>query len=196
MSVLPLQYAVYKGMGGKFGAAQFNLQPAHRHCLQCKKRYFTDDNVEYGKNTEGKGVILCPADHSELQVREGTVFLEVTSAKEKNIYDWTKKITIALSTTDLSKLLYGFRTGCSNSEGEPTEVKLLHDPGAKTETMGKVQKHLTLSSPKGPSVGFMLNLAEFGGQEKLIHTVPLLPEEALVLCTLFQAAIVKMLAWS
>lgn len=196
MSVLPMQYAIYKGMGGKFGAAQFNLQPAHRHCLKCKKRFFTDETVEFTRNADNKVVAVCPIDQGELQTREGTVFLEVTSAKDKNIYDWDKKVTIALSVTDLSKLLYGFRTGCSDGSGNPSEVKLLHDPGAKTETSGKIQKHLTLSSPKGATAGFMLNLAEFGGQEKLLHTVPLLPEEALVLSTLFQAAISKILAWS
>jgi hypothetical protein len=177
--ILPQQYAIYKGMGGKFGAAQFNLQLPHKFCAKCKKRDYTGNSLKCSECTE------------DLSVREGAVFLEVTSAKDKNVYDWSKKVTIALSVTDLSKLLYGIRTA---SEG--SEVKLLHDPGAKTETMGKVQKHLTLSSPKGPSAGFMLSVAQIGGQDKLQHTVPLSAEEALTIATLFQAAIARTLAWS
>lgn len=177
--IQPIQYAVYKGMGGKFGAAQFNLQRPHRVCPKCRKRDYSGTLLE-----------CC---NEKTDVRDGAVFLEITSAKEKNVYDWSKKITVSLSVTDISKLLYGLRTATEGSE-----VKLMHDPGAKTEAMGKVQKHVTLASPQGPGKGFMLNVAQFSGQqgEKLVHTVPLSPEEALVVSTLFASAIPQLLAWS
>lgn len=176
----PIQFAVYKGMGGKFGAAQFNLQKPHRVCSGCRKRDFTGQLME-----------CC---NEKTTVRDGAVFLEVTSTTsgKKNEYDWTKKITVALSITDISKLLYGIRTATEGSE-----VKLMHDPGAASESKGKVQKHVSLNSPQGPSKGFMLNVAQFSGQaDKIVHTVPLSPEEALVVSTLFAAAIPQLLAWS
>jgi len=175
----PLQFSIYKGTGGKWGAVQFNMQKPHQVCNECKKRDYTGSLFE-----------CC---NVKTEARDGALFLEITSAKDKNQYDWNKKVTVALSITDVSKLLYGLRTA-----KEGSEVKLMHDPGAKTEVAGKIQKHVTLSSPQGPAKGFMLNVAQFSGQQgdKLIHTVPLSPEEALTLSTLFAAAIPKLLAWS
>lgn len=178
--IQPIQYAVYKGMGGKFGAAQFNLQKPHRVCGVCKKRDYSGSLLE-----------CC---NEKTTTRDGAVFLEVTSTAkdQKNVYDWSKKVTVALSVTDISKLLYGFRTATEGSE-----TKLMHDPGAKTESMGKVTKHVSLNSPQGPSKGFMLNVGQVSGQaEKIMHTVPLSAEEALVISTLFAAAIPQLLAWS
>lgn len=185
MSMYPMQHAIYKGLSGKFGAAQFNLQLPHKYCPQCKKKDFQGNLTEC---SEHKG--------EKLVSREGTVFLEATSSKDKNVYDWEKKTVMALSVTDLSKLLHGLLTGCVGKDGAPGEVKIMHDPGAKTETMGKVQKYITLTSPRGPSEGFMLNVSEFGGQEKKIHTIPLTPDEAVVLRALFQAAIPRIMAWT
>jgi hypothetical protein len=39
----PLQLAFYKGMGGKHGAVQFNLQRPHFYCTKCKTRDYNSD---------------------------------------------------------------------------------------------------------------------------------------------------------
>ena len=172
------QVAIYKGMGGKFGAAQLNLQKPHYVCGVCKKRDYSDTVSE-----------CC---NEKRNARDGAIFLEVASTTGPNQYDWSKKITVALSVTDVSKLLYGIRTATEGSE-----IKLMHDPGAKTEMSGKTKKYVNLSSPQGPSKGFMLNVSQSsGGDDRVSHTVPLLPEEVLLISTLFAAALPAMLAWS
>lgn len=189
--IQPIQYAIYKGMGGSNGAAQFNLQSPHKYCPVCKKRDYTGEKFECGGTPEQ----AHPKE--KLLVREGCVFLEVTSVKDgqKNVYDWEKKIVFALSITDLGKLLYGMRTGCLDKDGNPGEVKITHDPGAGSEAKGKVQKYLSLSSPKGPAAGFYLSMTQFGGQEKMTHKVPITADEGVVLGALFQSAISKLLNW-
>ncbi len=173
--VTPQQYAIYKGVSGKFGAVQFNFQAPHRYCTSCKKKDFTGELRE-----------CC----GKVSVREGAVFVDITSTKDKNVYDWENKITVALSINDLGKILYGLRTAKVG-----TEVKLMHDPGAKTAASGKIQKHIVFSSPKGPAVGFMLNVSQVTGQERRAHMVPLSPDEVLVVARLFDTAITRALAW-
>jgi len=78
---------------------QFNFQAPH--FFRDKQKDFTGVNAlgEDGKMKEG------------WKIREGAVFLEITSTKDKNVYDWENKVTIALSTNDLGKVLFGIKTG-------------------------------------------------------------------------------------
>jgi hypothetical protein len=171
----PLQYAVYKGTGGKWGAVQFNLQAPHY--FKDKQKDFTGELAfgDDGKFKEG------------WKIREGAVFLEITSTKEKNVYDWENKVTVALSTNDLGKVLFGLKTG--------NEVKLLHDPGAKSEKAGEVTKTVNISSPNGTAEGCMVRVSQKTGEVVKTHTVPLTGDEVLVLATLVQAAISRSLGW-
>lgn len=171
----PLQYAVYKGMTGKWGAVQFNFQAPHY--FRDKQKDFTGINAldDNGKMKEG------------WKIREGAVFLEITSTKDKNVYDWEQKVTVALSTNDLGKVLYGIKLG--------TDVKLMHDPGAKSDRAGAVQKHVSITSPKGTAEGCLISVSEVQGEQRKSHTVPLSGDELLVLGTLVQAAIARSLGW-
>lgn len=170
----PLQHAVYKGTGGKFGAVQFNLQGPHWYKGKVKdftgKQAFAD-----GKLQEG------------WRQREGCVFLEITSAKDKNVYDWGSKIILALSVNDLGKCLMTLVYG--------EECKIMHDPGAKSDTAGEVKKYLSFSSPKGVKAGCLIKAAIQTKGETVSHTVPLSGEEVIVLRALFQSAISKALNW-
>lgn len=177
MSLNPQQYAVYKGMSGKFGAVQFNFQAPHYYNPEnTKEKDFT------GTIRERNGV--------KWKVREGAVFVDITSAKGKNEYDWDNKITFALSVNDIGKILFGLRTAHKGSE-----IALMHDPGAKSESAGKVRKHIKFSSPQGPSAGFLLSVTQVTGKEKRSHTVPLSPDEVLIVGTLLQTAVSRALAW-
>ena len=180
MSTQPQQLAFYKGMSGKWGALQFSLQPGHKVCDTCKAKVF--DGLERTCTANGCSGKLLP--------REGAVFIDASSTISENTYDWTKKITFALSTVDIGKILYGMRTAT-----EGTEVKLMHDPGAKTESMGKVKKYVNFSSPQGPTKGFMISVSEQSGDQVRKHLVPINPEEATILMTLLQAAIPRILSW-
>ncbi len=170
-----LQYSIYKGVKGKFGAVQFNLQLPHY--FREKQKDFTGQNAldEAGKMKEG------------WRIREGAVFMEITSTKEANVYDWENKVTVALSTNDLGKVLFGLRTG--------NEVKLMHDPGAKSDRAGETTKTVNISSPKGTAEGCMIHVSQKTGEQVKSHTVPLSGDELLVLATLIQSAITKSLGW-
>lgn len=179
MSTRPLQYSIYKGMSGKFGAVQFNLQPAHYY--KDKLKDFTGDQAldDQGKLRETAG----------WKQREGAVFVEVAPSVGSNKYDWEQKITFALSVTDMGKIVHFLSTG--------KDTSIMHDPGAKTETAGAVKKFLNLSSPKGIlEGGCMLQLSQTKGSEKIGHTVPLTPDECLVVRQLLLSAISTSLNWN
>jgi hypothetical protein len=46
------------------------------------------------------------------------------------------------------------------------EVKIMHDPGAKTDTQGAVQKHLNIVSPNGPSEGCLVSVSQVSGDKQ------------------------------
>lgn len=173
----PLQYAIYKGKSGKFGAVQFNFQPPHYYCSSCKAKNYTNDSH--------------PATQSgcqgEMIQREGAVFMEITSATSPDVYDWNNKIVMALSVNDLGKLLVTLRTGA--------DLKLLHDPGAGSEKKGQIRKTLFVSSPKGIESGCMFNANSVADGTEKRHTVPMTFDEVCVLGTLVSTAISRCLNW-
>jgi hypothetical protein len=176
--IRPLQYAVYKGMSGKFGAAQFNFQLPHFY--KGKDKDFTGDKAldQYGKLMEVEG----------WRQREGAVFLEVAPPLGSNKYDWDKKITMALSVTDMGKIVHHLTSG--------KDCALTHDPGAKTDKQGEVKKYLNMSSPEGiMDRGTMLRLSMDNAGEKVNYTVPLSPDECMVVRQLMLTAIGRALQW-
>lgn len=180
-----LQYAIYKGKnktGGvpSFGAAQFNLADAHHYCDTCKEKNYKGD----WHPTEGTSLSSCKG---KMLTREGCVFVEITSAKAPDVYDWDNKIIMALSVTDLSKLLLTLRTG--------VECKLFHDPGAGSEKMGAIKKTFNVQSPKGIENGCMIYATMTNGTDNRKHTVPLSSDECCALGLLVAAAVPRCLNW-
>lgn len=171
----PAQYAIYKGMSGKFGAIQFNF--AHPHYFMGKDKDFTGEIAEQRDSSK------------EWNHREGAVFVEVAPTVGPNKYDWEKKINFALSVTDMGKIIQFFTTG--------NDCSIMHDPGAKTDKQGSIKKYLNLTSPRGIlEAGCMLKLNQVSGDTTLSHTVPLTPDECIVVKQLLQAAIPAALSWS
>ena len=72
----------------------------------------------------------------------------------------------------------------------------MHDPGAKSETQGKVKKTLAIASPKGTSKGCMIRASQTVAGQTKTHQVPLSGDELIVLKELLQAAIPLMLKWN
>lgn len=178
----PLQYSVYKGTGGNHGALQFNFQPAHYYFgfgKDMKKDFTGDEALEVvdGRRRLKEG----------WKVREGAIFMEITSASSKNVYDWNNKITMALSITDMGQILHTLCTG--------QECNIMHDPGAKTDAQGAVKKFLNISSPKGTAEGVFFRAKQQAGGEQRSHAVPMNGAEVLVLRSLLQKAISKSLCW-
>lgn len=167
----PLQYAVYKGVMSKYGAIQFNLQRPHYY-MGKQKDFTGQEALIDGKLQEG------------WKIREGCVFTEITSAKDKNVYDWDNKIILALSVNDIGKLLLGLtKTG---------ETQLMHDPGAGTKTQSVVKKYLKVTvSDKGA----LFTCTQTSGGESKSHTVPLSPDEVVTLRVLLSRAVEISLNW-
>ena len=181
----PLQLAYYKGMKGTNGALQFNLQRPHYYCTEpgCREKVY--DSMFPPEKCPREG---CPG--GKMKSREGALFLEITSTKGPNIYDWDNKIIFALSAEDMSKFLLVL-------EGSTDEVKLLHDPGAKSASQGKVIKTLQLSSPQGIKTGVICRVSQKNaGEEKTItHQVPLDASETKRLAVCLRAAIPIAYSW-
>ena len=188
MSMTPLRLAFYKGISGKFGAVQFNPQMPHYYVKSAPAL----------KNFEGRFIPGNWLDSNpdltteDLASREGAIFLEITSAKDKNVYDWNKKIVFALSITDIGKWIEVL-------EGSKTEAKLMHDPGAKSERQGKVKKYLEVSSPGGiKDKGCLVTASEVmsGSNTPVRHIVPLSSDECVTLRCAMKAFIAKALGWT
>jgi len=181
--IAPQRLAFYKGMGGKFGAIQFHLQKPHYFCPKCKAKDFGAVLPEPCDTSN------CSLNGTKMESREGCIFVEITSASGPNKYDWEKKILFALSTNDMGQLLFGLETG--------EEIKLMHDPGAKSDKQGEVSKNLHMASPKGIKSGCLITMSQkkASSEESLKHTVPLSGPEAKVLSVFLRAAITVSLAW-
>jgi hypothetical protein len=180
MNYKPLQYAIYKGMTGKFGAIQLNLQPPHFYRDGQKGKDFTG---EHALNDEGH-----VKEDQGWKVREGAIFIEVAPTVGQNKYDWDNKINFALSVTDMGKIALFLSTG--------NDTSIMHDPGAKTDKQGATKKYLNLTSPRGiVEAGAMLNLSQVTGDVKQQYTVPMSPDECLVIKQLILAAIPAALNW-
>ena len=180
----PLQYAIYKGTGGKFGAVQLNLQSPHFYHGK-RKDYqgrVGDDEGAAFRLEDGRRVLK-----EGWKQREGAIFMQITSPKGKNVYDWENKIIMALSINDIGKVMMALLTG--------EKCELMHDPGAKSQSQGTVKKYLTVSSPKGPAVGVLISATQVSGNDKRTHTVPVTGDEVIVLRSLLQQAISRTLNW-
>ena len=179
----PLQYAIYKGVGGKWGAAQFNFQRPH---------FYGDKDGEFAgqKDFTGQRALENTGKvRAGWRQREGAVFVEASSAKGANVYDWETKVTFACSVTDMGKIALYLTTGGG-------EMDILHDPGAKTPSEGKVRKHLKLYSKDGPlKGGAMLTVSEQTPTNSKEHKIPLSADECLTLRQLFLSAQPKALGW-
>jgi len=176
----PMQYAIYKGMGGNNGAVQFNFQRPHFYKEGTRLKDFTGE--EAFQIIEGRRRL-----RDGWKEREGAVFLEITCTKGKNVYDWDQKIILALSIEDIGKVLLTLHTG--------DECSIMHDPGAKTQAQGATKKYLKFSSPQGTRAGCLITATQTSGDNKRSHTVPLSGGELLVLKSLLTAVVSKALNW-
>jgi len=170
----PIQYNIYKGVKGKFGAIQFALQPAHHICSACKKRDFS-----------GKGIAPCDCTDNQMQQKEGCIFIHASSATGPNQYDWDNKVIFALSIADISKILKSMK--------KSEDLSIYHDPGQQTSKQGEKTKTFQLKYYEGK--GAVASLLEKQGENKKAHAIPLSHEELGILFVLLQSAIPKILGW-
>ena len=168
----PLQFGVYRGVGGKFGAVQFNLQRPHWHNRKTDTRLPNYDAV---KNRNDK---------EDWKPRTGVIFMEITSATAPNVYDWDNKITLALNTDDMAQLL--------NALTFVGEAKIYHDPDKGKPNEGSRGKTLNLKVIEREK-GCLISCSSKDGNKK--HSVPLTFEQATQLRVLLNRAISEAFAW-
>jgi hypothetical protein len=165
----PLKYEVYKGLRGKFGALRLSL----------KKAWSNPDKFDK-KGKKAK--------------KEGVIFLDMVPTIGLNKYDWeNQKMTMALSVTDIGKIILYLRMP-NNSIFSENKLKIFHDRGAGTHTVGQDVKTLTIDKPRDAH-SFFFNMYHKNGDDATTASVPVTPDEALVIGTLLGAAIPRILAW-
>jgi hypothetical protein len=171
----PMVFKIFKGKSGKFGSLNLSLSDAH---------FFKGREKDFNGSVALNGGKLVDG----WDQREGCLFLEVASTTAPDVYDWANKIVMALSVTDMGKLLLTLATG--------VDCNIMHDPGAKSESAGQTKKYLKVTSPKGLlEGGVLLTVNQTKGEETKSVMVPVSPDEVMVLRSLVQSAISRVLAW-
>lgn len=187
--VAPLKYRIYKGISGKFGAAQFSFNQPFFYCSKNRKhKYYVGDIV---RKANFSSQVKCTHEDCNgiLSAREGNVFLEITATVKPNTYDWNNKIQFCLSVKDVGELLVAMKKGISKT--------LTHDPGAGTQSKGNITKILKWEV-KDKNKGALLSLFEKKKDDEKGKNVmvPLSLDEVLTLGVLFEAIVPSMLAWT
>ena len=164
----PLQYKIYKGIRGQFGAMRFNLKKAWSN--------------------------------SDIRKAEGVVFLEMAPTIGPNVYDWQyQKMVMALGIVDIPKIIMYLRTPAhqmftDKQNSNKKNLKIYHDKGAGTPNEGKNIKTLKIDKPENAN-NFFFSIYQKDEDSKTTATVTVSPDEAIVIGTLLQAAIPRILAW-
>ena len=149
----PVKYSIYKGMGGKNGAIQFSLIP------------FDGTRERDGKASP-----------------EGAILIEGAPTSGKNTYDWSKKVSFALSPDDIGKFISMIKTG-----GEIFHV------------YNEKNKKLNLrvgNDDKEGNPTWMFSLNEGAGETTKNIVLPISVHEMVVLRNLLEAAIPAILGWT
>ena len=169
-----LQYSIYKGVTGKHGAAQFNFNPPHYIHKPTKRRLYSYQDLQ------------SQSDKDEWKPRDGNIFLDITSTKAANVYNWEEKITVALNVADIGKVLLGLQ-----SQGS---TKIIHDPMAGSPQKGQITKTVEIYV-QDRAKGCMLRCSQKEGENIRQHTVPMSADEVIILRTLLTRAVSQCLNW-
>jgi hypothetical protein len=186
MSIGSLQLAYYRGVGGKYGAVQFNFTPPHFYIKGTKLKNFQGRFIRDTWLDERPDLT-----DEDLTSREGCVFMEIASATGPNKYDWDNKIVMALNIHDLGQILQFLTFGKAGDS-----CNILHDPGANTDRKGQLLKKLFFSSPQGPRQGgVFISVTQTTEDKETVHNVPLDASNVMTMTILFREAVVAALGW-
>ncbi len=124
----------------------------------------------------------------DLNVAKRAVFVEAAGQKDEQAFDWEKKIVLKLSVFELAKL-------CAVFDGRTPKADLFHVPSKSKFVTDTDVQNTTISVQKG-QYGFFFKASE-QDSAKNVRTVqvPLSEDEALLLSTLFKAAIARIYSW-
>ena len=122
--------------------------------------------------------------------KTGVVFINAASSTAPDVYDWTNKIVMALNVTDVGKLIQFFVSAEAGSS-----VNLVHDPKMGTDEAGKTYKGLSIFTKEGPLNGGLITVKVKSGDTQVQHKIPISGDEVVVLKTLLETAVVRMVGW-
>ena len=125
-----------------------------------------------------------------MELKPGAILVEITNGTSQHKYEWSNKISFALSVQDLSAILNAFARG--------DKVRRFHDPyKGKPGKEGKVSR--TLEFTPGKDGGYMVKAQQISkgasDDESLKHSVGINADEVRILRILFGSIIPKLLAW-
>lgn len=168
----PLQLCIYKGITGKYGCIKFSPQAPYFHVKDNTKLRNYDGRFIKDSWKEKNPALT----DNDMVGREGTLFMDITSAIDRNVYDWDNKIIFALNIWDMAKILTWLETGAKE------ELKLMHDPNAGSANKGQVQKFVKFSSPQGLGVGCTIQASQRNASgNNISHMVPVATYELVAL---------------
>ena len=136
-----------------------------------------------------------PYTNSDPKKKEGVIFVEMVPAIGPNVYDWeNQKITMALSLADIPKIILYLRSP-KHPDFKKGKLQLIHDRGAGTHTKGEHITTLEVVKPDDKNSYFFKMYQNINGTTTQA-TVPISAAEAIVIGTLLQTAISKILSWT
>ena len=137
-----------------------------------------------------------PYTSSDPKKSEGILFLEMAPPIGPNVYDWeNQKIIMALSIVDIPKIILYLRSPNHPLFQETGKLKLIHDTGAGTAQKGQDVKTLEVVK-SDTTTNFIFNMYQKKNDTTISASVPVSPDEAIVLGTLLQTAIPIILSWT
>jgi len=162
----PLQFALYKGARGKFGALRIKLKKAYQNDKRDR-----DDGCVFLEMAPSVGNNIYDWENSKIIMALG-----ITDIPKIILY------------------LRSFRHPMFKSKDDPDvfQLKLYHDKGAGTNTKGQDVTTFTLNKPDGKNNFFATLYQKSTGKTA---TVTVSPDEAIAMGILLQAAIPLILAW-
>ena len=162
----PLQYALYKGVTGKFGALRLNLKKAYQDSRRDKH-----DGCIFLEMAPATGPNIYDWENSKI-----IMALTITDIP---------KILLYLRAPNHPLF-------ARNDAGG--KLKIYHDRGAGTNDKGKDTTTLEINKPEDKDNIFVSAYQRRGDVTKTA-TVTISPDEAVAVATLLQAAIPQILAW-
>lgn len=160
-----IPFELFKGMGGKNGVISLDLREAYTN------------EIDESKTA-------------------GVVFLNMAPTVGKNQYGWDKKISIALGLPDIGKLLLYLQNPRHQMFTERGTLSIVHDRGMNQgKKLGQDVKYLMVSKPEDRT-NYFFNIEEKNnGQSVAKFSVPVGPDEALVMIELLKVSIPAILSW-
>ncbi len=118
-----------------------------------------------------------------------SVFMEIASQKDEKTFDWEKRITMKLSVTDISKIIY-----CIENR---KDVQIFHDPNKNEFAQGKTDTAKNTSfNISILDTGFNIKVGEQGKDGMLTSKmISISNDEAITLRILLEKAVEKIFDW-